>query len=84
MSGEMQLCLATCFGATIVMLGSGVAAPVAVCDTAVPLRPHSNAVDKMAIAEGATMLDEDLMTVSSQIQDGKCHPSICTVPHIFN
>jgi hypothetical protein len=66
------------------MGGSEAPEPVAVCDTAVPLRPHTNAVDKMAIAEGATMLDEDLMTVSSQIQDGKCHPSTYTVPHIFN
>ena len=32
----LGLCgLATCFGASTVMLGSGVAAPVAVCDTAV-------------------------------------------------
>jgi hypothetical protein len=58
--------------------------PVAVCDTAVPLRPHTNAVDKMAIAAGATMLDENLITVCSQIQDGKCHPSTCTILHIFN
>ena len=52
------------------MLGSGVAAPVAVCDIAVPLRLHSNAVDRIAIAEGATKLDEDLMIISDQIQDG--------------
>src|SRR5262245_28921028 len=43
------------------MLGSGVAKPVAVCDTAVLHSPHSNAVDKMAIAEGAKRLDEGLM-----------------------
>ena len=51
--------LAVCFGASTVMLGRvelGV-----VCDTAVLLSPHSNAVDKMAIAEGAKRLDEDLM-----------------------
>jgi hypothetical protein len=53
------------------MEGSEALEPVAVCDTAVPPRPHTNAVDKMAIAEGATMLDEDLMTVSSQIQQRK-------------
>ena len=53
------------------MLGSGVAEPVAVCDTAVPLKLHSNEIDKIAIAEGAKRLDEDLMTLtlSSQIQD---------------
>jgi hypothetical protein len=39
------------------------------CDIAVPLGPHSNAVDKIAIAEGAKRLDEDLMTASSQIHD---------------
>jgi hypothetical protein len=50
------------------MLGSGVAEPGAVCDKAVLLGPHSNAVDKMAIAEGAKRLNEDLMTVFSQIQ----------------
>jgi hypothetical protein len=48
------------------MLGSGVAEPVAVCEAAVPL---SNAVDKIAIAEGARRPNEDLMTVSSQIQE---------------
>jgi hypothetical protein len=53
--------LATCFGATTVMLGSGVADPVAVCDTAVSLRPHSNAVDRITTAEGAIRLDDILM-----------------------
>ena len=66
--------LATCFGASTVMLGSGAAEPVAVCDTAVPLRPHSNAVDRIATAEGATGLDDNLMTMSSQIQDGHAVP----------
>ena len=52
------------------MLGSGAAEPVAVCDTAVPLKLHGNEIDKIAIAEGAKRLDEDdLMTLSSQIQD---------------
>jgi hypothetical protein len=50
------------------MLGSGVAAPVAVCDIAVPLRLHSNAVDRIAIAEGATKLDNVLMIISDQIR----------------
>ena len=49
--------LATCFGASTVMLGSGAAEPVAVCDTAVPLKLHSNDIDKIAIAEGATKPD---------------------------
>jgi hypothetical protein len=48
------------------MPGSGVTAPVSVCDIAVPLRLHSNAVDRIAIAEGATKLDDDLMTISDQ------------------
>jgi len=53
--------LATCFGATTVMLGSGAATPVSGCDIAGALRLHSNAVDRIAIAEGATKLDDDLM-----------------------
>ena len=48
--------------------------PVAVCDIAVPLRLHSNAVDRIAIAEGAAKLDDDLMIISRQIQDGHCVP----------
>jgi hypothetical protein len=58
-----DLCgLATCFGASTVMPGSGAAEPVAVCDIAVPLGPHNNAVDRIATAEGATKLDDSLMT----------------------
>ncbi len=53
------------------MLGSGAAEPVAVCDIAAPL---SNVVDRMAIAEGATKLDNDLMIISGQIQDGLSVP----------
>jgi hypothetical protein len=62
-AARSSLCggLALCSGGVTVMLGSGVAEPVAVCDTAVLLSPHSNAVDKMAIAERAKRLDEDLM-----------------------
>jgi len=52
--------LATCFGASTVMPGR-VPEPVAVCDTAVPLRAHNNAVDRIATAEGATRLDDILM-----------------------
>lgn len=53
--------LATCFGASTVMLGSELAEPVAVCDAA---GPHSKAVDKIATAEGATKRDGNLMTIS--------------------
>ena len=56
------------------MLGSGAAEPAAVCDIAVPLRLHSNAVDRIAIAEGATKLDDGLMIISDQIQDGHSVP----------
>jgi hypothetical protein len=54
--------LATCFGASTVMLGSvelGV-----VCDIAVPVRPNSNMADMRATVEGETMLDDILMTRS--------------------
>jgi hypothetical protein len=61
--------LATCFGASTVMLGSG-AEPVVVCDTA---GPHSKTVDKIATAEGATKLDDNLMTRPS-IRDGNAFP----------
>lgn len=54
--------LATCFGASTVMRGSVPAEPAAVCDIAVPLGPHSNAVDKMATADGTINLDDNLMT----------------------
>jgi hypothetical protein len=47
-----------------------VAAPpegVAVCDIAVPLRPHrSSAIDKMARAKLATKSDENLTAMSSE------------------
>ena len=64
-------------------LGIGAAEPV-VCDTAIPLKLHSNEIDKIAIAEGPKRLDEDLMTLSSQIQDDYAVLVPCTVPHIFN
>jgi hypothetical protein len=35
-----------------------------VCDIAAPVRLHSNAVDRIAIAEGATRLDDILITPS--------------------
>jgi len=48
------------------MLGSGLAALVAVCEAAVAL---SNTVDRTAMAEGATKLDDILITRSP-----KCRP----------
>jgi hypothetical protein len=54
-------------GASTVTLGSwGVV--VVVCDVAVLLRLHSNVVDRIAMAEGAT-LDDDLMTISCRRTD---------------
>jgi hypothetical protein len=44
------------------------------------LRLHSNAVDRIAIAEGATKLDGDFMIISDQIQDGHSVPVRTTVP----
>ena len=61
--------LATCFGASTVMLGSAAAEPVAVCDTAVPLGPNSNAVDRIATAEGTAKLDDNRMRCPP-IRDG--------------
>jgi hypothetical protein len=66
--------LATCFGASTVMLGSGAAELAAVCDTAVPLRPHNNAVDRIATAEGSTKLDDNLMTCPPKNWDGQAIP----------
>jgi hypothetical protein len=65
--------LATCFGASTVMPGSWPAGPVAVCDIAVSLRPHSNAVDRIAKAEGATKLEDNLMTRLPNLER-KCCP----------
>jgi hypothetical protein len=66
------------------MPGSGAAAPVSICDIAVPLRLHSNAVDRIAIAEGATKLDDDLMIISDPNPGRTFRPDAYTVPHIFN
>jgi hypothetical protein len=65
------------------MLGSGAATPVSGCDIAVVLRLHSNAVDRIAIAEGATKLDGDFMIISDQIQDGHSVPMRNKVPQII-
>jgi hypothetical protein len=51
--------VALCFGASIVTLGSE---PEFVCDTAGTLKAQSNAVDRIATADGATRLDDNLMT----------------------
>jgi hypothetical protein len=52
---------ALCFGATTVMVGSEEVAPVSVFDMAVPLRPHSNAIDEM------TARGSDAFMLSTQI-----------------
>jgi hypothetical protein len=52
---------AACIGAWTVMLGSWSAGRVEVCEAAVPL---SNTVDRTATAEGATRLDDTLITRS--------------------
>ena len=59
------LCIgrATRLGASIVTLGSEAAEPVAVCDIAVPLRPHINS---MVAVLATTRVEEDLMAISSQ------------------
>ena len=59
-----SLCgLAICFGASIVTLGSRA------CDVAVPLRPHNNAVARIATAECVIRHDDTLITRSP-----KCRP----------
>jgi hypothetical protein len=64
------------------MPGSWTAGPVSVCDIAVPLWLHSNAVDRIAIAEGATKLDDDLM-INLRPNPGRTfRPGADTVPHI--
>jgi hypothetical protein len=54
--------LATCFGASTVTVGSEGAGAVAVCAVA---GPHSKIVDTTATTEGATTLDDNLMTMFS-------------------
>jgi hypothetical protein len=62
--------LVTCSGASTVTPGSRVAEPVAVCDIAAPLRPHSNPIETMATVELATKSDESLIAMSSQMGTG--------------
>jgi len=71
--------LATCLGASIVTLGS--AEPGVVCDIAAPVRLHSNAVDRMATAEGATRLDDILISRSPK-SGHKCRPGADIAPRI--
>lgn len=59
--------LGTCFGASTVTGGSVAAGPVGICDAA---GAHSKAVDKAAMVEGTTRLDDNLMTMSFQCRDG--------------
>ena len=55
--------------------------PVAVCDIAVPLRLLRNAVDRIAITEGATEPDDNLMMVSSRARTDFAVPMCGTTPH---
>jgi hypothetical protein len=69
--------LVTCFGASTTTSESAVVAPpagVAVCDIAVPLRPHS-AIDKIATAGFAAKSDENLIAMSSsEMWDSQSRP----------
>jgi hypothetical protein len=69
---------AACFGAWTVMLGSWLAGPVAVCATAVPL---SNTVVRTARAEGATRLDDSLITRYPK-SGNECRPGADAVSRV--
>jgi hypothetical protein len=60
------------------MSGSALAAlpeGFAVCDIAVPLRPHrSSAIEVLATARLVTKSDETLMAMSSHVRDRQFHP----------
>jgi hypothetical protein len=70
---DLAICFALCglatrFGASTVMLGSEEVVAVAVCDIAVPLRPHSSsAIDKIATARLEMKCDENLIAMPSQM-----------------
>jgi hypothetical protein len=72
--------LATCFGASTTTSGSMAAARlevVAVCDIAVPLRPHrSRAIDEIATVGLATNSDENLIAMSSKCGDSQFRPGM--------
>ena len=72
--------LALCSGAVTVTLGRGELGVV--CEAAVQLRPHNNAVDRIATAEGATRLDDILIT-RSPIPDINAVP-VRTPHHVSN
>jgi hypothetical protein len=60
--------LVTCLGASTTTLGSEVVAPpegVAVCDMAMPLRPHSSSIDKTATARPAAKWNDAFMAIFS-------------------
>jgi len=66
--------LATGFGASTVMLGSEELEAVAVCDIAVPVRPHSSsAIDEIATAGLEMKRDENLIAMFSQCVDSQFH-----------
>ena len=76
-----SLCdLSTRFGATTVTVGSVVDEPP-VCDMAVSPGAHSNAVDRIATAEGAIRLDDTLMMHFPK-SGHRCRPGADT--HISN
>ena len=54
--------------------------PVAVCDIAVPLRLLSNAVERIAITEGATKPDDNLIIISSRARTDVAAPMCGTTP----
>ena len=53
---------------------------MAVCDIAVPLRLLSNAIDRIAITEGATEPDDNLMIISSRAKADVAAP-MCARHH---
>ena len=59
------------------MLGS----ELAVCGAAGPPRAHSNAVDRIATAEGATKPDDNLIIISSRARTDVAAPMCGTTPY---
>jgi len=51
-----------------------------VCEAAVPLKPHNNEVDRIATAEGATRLDDILITRS--LKSGDSVPGADTMSRV--
>jgi hypothetical protein len=71
--------LATGLGASTVMPGSGAAVPVAFCAATASPAANSNAVDKIAKADGAIKIDDNLMTLPRNLER-KDRPGKCMVP----